>query len=113
MAKLQWDILQSEEDFQQAKALSNEKVVVIFKHSTRCPVSSMAKRMFENQFDYEQNEVSAYFLDLIAFRSLSNQIAQDLAVDHESPQMIVLKDGMAVYDSSHSMISAPAISKWL
>ena len=113
MAKLQWDILQSEEDFLNAKSLSNEKVVVIFKHSTRCPVSTMAKRMFENQYDYESEEVQAFFLDLIAYRSISNLIAQDLAVDHESPQMIILKDEMAMYDSSHSMISAPAISKWL
>lgn len=113
MAKLQWDILQSEDDFLNAKRLSNEKLVVIFKHSTRCPVSTMAKRMFENQYDYEGKDVQAFFLDLIAYRSISNLIAQDLAVDHESPQMIVLKDEMAVYDSSHSMISAPAISKWL
>lgn len=113
MAKVQWDILQSEQDFHQAKELSKEKVVVIFKHSTRCPVSSMAKRMFENQFDYEQDEVQAFYLDLIAFRPISNYIAQELAVEHESPQMIVLRDGIAVYDSSHSMISAPAISKWV
>ncbi|MFT4778520.1 MAG: bacillithiol system protein YtxJ [Flavobacteriales bacterium] len=113
MANLQWDILQSDEDFQKAKELSKEKVVVIFKHSTRCPVSSMAKRMFESQYDYEQNDVQAFFLDLIAHRSISNLISQDLAIDHQSPQMIVLKNGMAVYDSSHSMISAPAISKWL
>lgn len=85
--------------------LSNEKPVAIFKHSTRCSVSRMALRQFENEFDLS-DKVTAYFLDLIAYRDVSNEVAHRFGVQHQSPQLILIKNGKAVYNASHSDIDA-------
>lgn len=85
--------------------LSTAKPVVIFKHSTRCSISRMALKQFENEFDLEE-KVTPYFLDLIEFRSISNEIANKFQVQHQSPQIILIKDGKAIYDASHSDIQA-------
>jgi bacillithiol system protein YtxJ len=111
MAQLTWQSIQSDADLDLALQRSHEKPVVIFKHSTRCPVSSMALRLFEHEWSYGPDQVEPFFLDLIAFRPISNRIAQELAVDHESPQLIVVKNGRAIYDRSHNAISAGALSE--
>jgi bacillithiol system protein YtxJ len=84
---------------------SNEKPVVIFKHSTRCSVSRFALKQFENEFDLE-DKVEAYFLDLLEHRAISNEIASRFGVYHQSPQLLLIKDGKSVYDVSHSDIDA-------
>lgn len=98
------DILQ----LQEIEAISNEKPVVIFKHSTRCSISRMALKQFEREFNLNDT-VDAYFLDLIEHRDISNEIAQKFNVYHESPQLILIKNGKAVYDVSHSDIDAEAL----
>lgn len=92
---------------------STQQPVVIFKHSTRCPVSSMALRMLERDWDISESEVAPYFLDLIRYREISNQITDELGVRHESPQLILIKDKQAVYDASHQMISANLLKEAL
>lgn len=84
---------------------SFERPVIIFKHSTRCSVSRMALKQFENEFDF-QDKVTPYFLDLIAFRDVSNEIANRFDVVHQSPQIILIKEGKPIYDASHSDIDA-------
>jgi bacillithiol system protein YtxJ len=84
---------------------SHEKPVVIFKHSTRCIVSRMALKQFENEFDLE-NQVDAYYLDLLEYRPISTEIASRFGVYHQSPQLLLIKDGKSVYDVSHSDIDA-------
>lgn len=79
---------------------------VIFKHSTRCPVSMMAKRRFEQGWEQVPEGTPLYFLDLIKYRDISNAIASDLKVYHESPQLLLIKDGECIFESSHSEISA-------
>jgi bacillithiol system protein YtxJ len=91
-------------------AISNEKPVVIFKHSTRCSISRMALKQFEREYDLNET-VDAYFLDLIAHRDISNEIASRFNVYHESPQLILIKNGQAVYDVSHSDIDAVALKE--
>ena len=85
--------------------LSETKPVIIFKHSTRCSVSRMALKQFENEFDWAE-KVEAYFLDLLEYRDISNEIASRFGVYHQSPQLILIKDGKALYDVSHSDIDA-------
>jgi len=87
---------------------SHEKPVVIFKHSTRCSVSRMALKQFENEFDVEtlHCNVSTYYLDLLEHRDISNEIASRFGVYHQSPQLLLIKDGKSVYDVSHSDIDA-------
>lgn len=85
--------------------LSNEKPVAIFKHSTRCSVSRMALKQFENEFN-SADSVETYFLDLIAYRDVSNEIATRFQVMHQSPQLVLIKEGKSVYNASHSDIDA-------
>lgn len=85
--------------------LSTEKPVLIFKHSTRCSISRMVLKQFENEFDLE-DKVVPYFLDLLENRAISNEIASRFGVQHQSPQIIVIKDGKAIYNASHESIDA-------
>lgn len=92
---------------------STEKQVIIFKHSTRCPVSRMALKNFENEYDIEEGLAKAYFLDLLEHRDISNEIASRFNVEHQSPQLILIKEGRAVYHTSHSDIDAGAVKQKL
>lgn len=78
---------------------------LIFKHSTRCSISMMAKRRFELDWDNLPADMPLYFLDLIKHRDLSTKIATDFSVYHESPQMLLIKDGECILDQSHGGIS--------
>ena len=84
---------------------------LIFKHSTRCSVSSMAKRRFEMDWDAIPADTNLYFLDLISYRAISAQIAETFQVHHESPQILLIKDGECVLDASHSDISAEEVAE--
>ena len=82
---------------------------VIFKHSTRCSISLMAKKHFELDWDTIPKETALYFLDLINHRDISAAIAEIFQVHHESPQMLLIKDGECILDQSHSDISVEEI----
>jgi bacillithiol system protein YtxJ len=103
--KINWIPLTDLGQLNEIISSSNEKPVVIFKHSTRCIVSRTALKQFENEFDLE-SEIDAYFLDLLAHRDISNKIASRFGVYHQSPQLLLIKDGKSVYDVSHSDIDA-------
>ena len=85
--------------------LSDNKPIVIFKHSTRCSVSRFALKQFESEYDLTDC-VDAYFLDLLEYRVISNEIASRFGVYHQSPQLLLIKEGKSVYDVSHSDINA-------
>lgn len=84
---------------------------VIFKHSTRCSISLMAKKSFEYDMDAIPADTKLYFLDLISHRDISAYIAETFNVYHESPQAILIKDGACILDASHSDISAEEIAE--
>lgn len=84
---------------------------LIFKHSTRCSVSMMAKRRFEMDWEAIPENTALYFLDLISYRAISAQIAETFQVHHESPQILLIKDGECVLDASHSDISAEEVAE--
>lgn len=107
-SKMNWELLTDIDQLGKIIFNSNEKPAVIFKHSTRCSVSRMALKQFENEFKL-QDEVTPYFLDLIAYREISNEIANRFNVYHESPQILLIKDGKSVYDASHSDIDAAVL----
>ena len=100
-----WKYLESEEDLNRAIAVSTEKKVAIFKHSTRCFISKTVLKNFEKEVENSDKNVEYYFLDLLAHRDLSNKIADDLGVTHQSPQLIVLENGVVVNHASHQSIS--------
>lgn len=104
-SKINWVSLTDLGQLNEISQLSNEKPVIIFKHSTRCSISRMALKQFENEFD-SSDKVVPYFLDLIAFRDISNEIASRFEVVHQSPQLLMIVGGKSVYDVSHSAIDA-------
>lgn len=103
--KINWIPLQHLGQLDEMVAFSGQKPAVVFKHSTRCSVSRFALKQFENQFDIE-DEVDAYYLDLLEYRDISNEIASRFGVHHQSPQLLLIKAGKSVYDVSHSDIDA-------
>lgn len=108
-ASINWKTLTSEQDLEQLIERSKTVPCVIFKHSTRCSISSMAKNRLESSWDMEEEKVEIYYLDLIQYRSVSNKIAEVFGVQHASPQALFIKDGKSLYDSSHSAISTADI----
>lgn len=88
---------------------SAETPVVIFKHSTRCSISRMALKTFEREYAIEEGKAKPYFLDLLEHRDISNEIASRFDVQHQSPQLILIKNGKAVYNTSHSDIDAGTV----
>ena len=100
---MNWNILQSEQELENIKKKSALKPQVIFKHSTRCSISSMTKARLERS--KETAGLDFHFLDLIAHRKLSDKIAEDFNIEHESPQVLVIKNGQCVYDESHNGIN--------
>jgi len=86
---------------------SHTRPQMLFKHSTRCSISAMAKGRMER--DWDLNDVDAWYLDLLSYRNVSNEIAKRFGIQHESPQAILLVNGMPVYDASHSAISVSGI----
>lgn len=110
--KMNWEQLTDMNQLGEIIFNSNEKPAVIFKHSTRCSISRMALKQFENEFDL-QDQITPYFLDLIAYREISNEIANRFGVQHQSPQILLIKDGKSVYDASHSDIDATVLKEKL
>jgi bacillithiol system protein YtxJ len=105
-SKINWVPLTDLGQLNEISQISNEKPVIIFKHSTRCSISRMALKQFENEFDLS-DKVTPYFLDLITFRDISNEIASRFGVVlHQSPQLLLIVGGKSVYDVSHSAIDA-------
>lgn len=107
---IQWKNLDSEDQFESIVEDSHTAPQIIFKHSTTCPISSMAKRRLEGNWSLN---VNPYYLDLLSNRSISNAIARQLEVQHESPQVILLHKGKAIYNESHLDISVSELSERL
>jgi len=100
---MNWISLESAEQLSGIKQKAGYSI--IFKHSTRCSISLMAKRRLELDGDHLPENLPVYFLDLIKYRDVSNQVAQDFQVHHQSPQLLLIKDGECILDQSHGGIS--------
>ena len=86
---------------------------LIFKHSTRCSISRFVLNAFIANYGYSPQDFGAWYLDLLVYRSISNRIAQRLDVVHESPQLIVIKNGKTLESASHENINNLLLSKFL
>ncbi len=102
---IQWIPLSTEGQLADIVQQSNDVPCLIFKHSTSCSISLMAKSRLERSWDFAQDEIKPYYLDLLAFRSVSNAIAEKFNVYHESPQALLIRNGECTYDASHLDIS--------
>ena len=110
---MKWNILQSDKQIAKIVERSKDVPCLIFKHSVTCPISSMAKSRLEMQWDIADQNVEVYYLDLINNRSVSNLIASTFGVRHESPQALLIKDGICTFNTSHLDISKDGIQKAL
>ena len=104
---MNWKEFTTEEALQELKNRSAEKPQVIFKHSTKCSISSMAKSRLERANAPDGIEFN--YLDLIAHRNVSSKIADVFNVEHASPQVLIIKDGACIYDESHNAINMDEI----
>jgi bacillithiol system protein YtxJ len=96
---MQFTPLTTEAELKQLTEDSFRVPQIVFKHSTKCSISSMALSRVEKADDIAG--AKAWLLDLIRFRPLSNAIAEQFQVHHESPQVLVIKNGDCIYDESH------------
>jgi bacillithiol system protein YtxJ len=100
---MNWIALDSAQQLEEIKQKPGYSL--IFKHSTRCSISMMAKRRFELDWEQLPADMPLYFLDLIKHREISNKVAENFQVHHESPQLLLIKDGECILDQSHGAIS--------
>ncbi len=106
---MNWIELTSATELAAIKELSKTRPQVIFKHSTRCSISSMAKSRLER--DAPPKTADFYLLDLIKYRSISNLIVEEFSVVHESPQILLIKNTLCVYNESHTGIKMDDIAE--
>lgn len=98
---INWIPLNSLSQLEEIKELSKTESVGIFKHSTRCGISRGVLRKFENSFDEELSNLKIYYLDLLSFREVSNEIETQFQVIHQSPQLLLIKNGETISHASH------------
>jgi len=110
---MNWIPLESKKQVDKIIQKSQEIPCVIFKHSTRCSISTMAKMRLEGDWDISNNDIESYYLDLIAFRDVSNYIAEVFKVHHESPQLLLIKNGDCTYENSHLDITVSDLKESL
>lgn len=98
------------EDWQAALADSETQPILVFKHSTTCPISAAAHHRFSDYLTAGDTP-PAYLVKVIESRPVSNAIAADLDVTHQSPQAILVRGRRAVWNASHGQISSESIGK--
>lgn len=103
MTIMNWIDLKSERQLKELIEKSRSTPQIIFKHSTRCSISAMAKGRLERAI--APANADFYFLDLIAYRSISDKVSREFNVYHESPQVLIIKNGECIYDESHGSIT--------
>lgn len=110
---MQWNFINSLDDVESMKDSSHNVPQVLLKHSTTCSISAMAKMRIEDQWKEVNQKVDFNYLDLLRNRSISNVIAEEMQVHHESPQLLLLVGGEVIYDASHFDISIKEINESL
>ena len=100
---MHWIHLTDEEQLRQILTRSQTRPQVIFKHSTRCSISAVALQRLQKVA--QPADIDFYFLDLLAYRQLSNKVTEVFKVQHESPQVLLIRDSECVYEESHMGIS--------
>lgn len=109
---MNWIKLTEESQLDQIREESKDQPVMIFKHSITCSTSNMVVNRLERSWNEKEMEnVQIYLLELQNYRQISNAIAEQFAVRHESPQVLIIRDGKAVYSRSHFEINFSALQE--
>ncbi len=106
---MKWHPIEKAEDVYTIEDRSRVVPCLIFKHSTSCPISGLAKMRLEGDWDFSEDKLEVYFLDLLRHRDVSNLIAEHFSVHHQSPQVLLIRDGQCTYDNSHLDINVAEI----
>ena len=110
---LPWISLTNENQLPGIISDSYEKTQLIFKHSTTCGISNMVLNSFTRSFDLDEAQMALYFLDLHAYRPVSNAVATTFQVTHQSPQVLIIKEGKVVFHTSHGSINAIQLADYI
>ncbi|WP_350288302.1 bacillithiol system redox-active protein YtxJ [uncultured Croceitalea sp.] len=110
---LPWIPLQSMGQLDEIEKKSKTKTQVIFKHSTTCGISRMVLNMFVDTYGIDSEHMDLYFLDLHAYRAVSNEVAIKFQVLHQSPQLLIIKNGVTVFHTSHGAISEVSLEQFV
>lgn len=103
---MEWTPLNAPEQIEQIIQLSHQIPCVIFKHSTRCSISTIAEHRLKGEWNWTPDEIRTFHLDVIRDRDVSNLVSERFGVQHESPQMLLIHKGECIYHTSHMDISA-------
>lgn len=109
---LPWQPLTDVKQLAEIENRSAGKTQLVFKHSTRCGISRMVMNQFVSMYDLDTN-ADLYYLDLLNYRNVSNEVGYKFQVMHQSPQLLVIKNGTAVAHASHSGINELELSKFV
>jgi bacillithiol system protein YtxJ len=107
-----WNYLE-EVNLDEIEKESFTKPIAIFKHSTTCGISKFVWNRFQKEFDIPNEQMDFYYLDLLANRSVSNHVAEKFNVVHQSPQVILIKNGKVIYNASHESIHVQSLKEFL
>lgn len=108
-----WIPLTTENQLEELRNISKTHPVLIFKHSTSCGISNMVIKRFEKLFSEEHQSLKVYYLDLLRYRTISNEIANRFEIVHESPQLLVIKNEVCVFNASHYSILEINLSRFI
>jgi bacillithiol system protein YtxJ len=110
---LNWIPLISLEQLKEIKEQSKTQSIIIFKHSTRCGISSIVIKRFENLFTEEHQHLKVYYLDLLSYRDISDEVGYTFQVIHQSPQLVVIKNEVSIFDASHYDIATMNLTRFI
>ena len=110
---LNWLPLTSLEQLEMIETESNTEAVLIVKHSTRCGISKMVIKQFENLFTADHTNLKVYYLDLLNYRDISSAIGDKFQVVHQSPQLIVVRNGVSIHDAAHNDITETNLTRFI
>ncbi|MEM1258162.1 MAG: bacillithiol system redox-active protein YtxJ [Bacteroidota bacterium] len=109
---LPWISLTTKEQLGEIRERSKDKPQLIFKHSTTCGISRMVLGMFSASYPLDVNSADLYFLDLHSYREVSNEVAVAFQVLHQSPQLLIIKNGVTVFHTSHGAITETILNQF-
>lgn len=110
---LNWFTINSSDQLKELDRLSDDKLMVIFKHSTSCPISKMAFKRFQKEADFDTDKADLFYVGVLDQRDISNAIASHYGVMHQSPQLIIIKNGDVVHHASHSAIVPSSVNRFI
>ena len=111
--ELPWISLSSMIQLEEIQRKSATKTQIIFKHSTRCGISRMVMNQFIKSYDFIESDFDLYYLDLLSYRDISNKITETFQVYHQSPQLLIIKNGITIAHESHGDINALNLQQFI